>query len=128
MDELLAVKVPTRETEALETPELTAETSSFDAKLLVQIGLLVLAVLSLSYLAADIVLPIIFAFVMNLLFQPGMRALGKLHVPRALAALGLIFCVFGAIIGVGAAISGPAASWAQKLPGGVTRLEERLKV
>jgi predicted PurR-regulated permease PerM len=128
MDKLLSVEVPTTDTKALEPPDLATESSSFDAKLLVQIGLLILAVLTLSYLAADIVLPIIFAFVTNLLFQPGMRALGRLHVPRTLAALGLIFCVFGAIIGIGAAISGPAASWAQKLPGGVTRLEERLKV
>ena len=128
MDELLAVKVPTTETEGPEEPDISADYSSLDTKLLVQIGLLVLAVLALSYLAADIVLPIIFAFVMNLLFQPGMRALRKLRVPRTLAALGLLFCVFGAIIGIGAAISGPAASWAQKLPGGVARLEERLKV
>jgi predicted PurR-regulated permease PerM len=128
MDELLSVQAPTTDTKALEPPDLTAEAPSFDAKLLVQIGLLILAVLTLAYLAADIVLPILFAFVMNLLFQPGMRALAKLHVPRTVAALGLIFCVFGAIIGIGAAISGPAASWAQKLPGGVTRLEERLKV
>jgi predicted PurR-regulated permease PerM len=110
MDELLSAQVPTPEASPLEAPDLAVEPSSFDAKLLVQIGLLILAVLTLSYLAADIVLPIIFAFVMNLLFQPGMRALAKLHVPRTLAALGLIFCVFGAIIGIGAAISGPAAS------------------
>lgn len=86
-----------------------------------------LAVLCIAYVAAEIVLPIVLALVLKLLFQPGMRLLEKLHLPRSLAALALILFVFGAIVGIGAAISGPATEWAAKLPEGIPRLQERLK-
>lgn len=89
--------------------------------------LVALAVLCLAYLAAEIVLPIVLALVLKLLFQPGMRLLEKLRLPRSLAALILILLVFGAIVGIGAAISGPATDWAAKLPEGIPRLQERLK-
>lgn len=89
--------------------------------------LVVLAVLCLAYVAAEVVLPVVLALVLKLLFQPGMRLLKKLHVPRSLAALALILLVFGAIIGIGATISGPATEWAAKLPEGIPRLQERLQ-
>ncbi len=127
-DELLKVQVPEAETTSIEAPDLSEEDSPFltDPKLLVQTVLLVIAILCISYLAADIVLPIVLAFLLNLLFQPGMRLFEKIHVPRPLAALLLIIGTFAAIVGIVTALSGPAASWAQKLPGGVARLEERL--
>lgn len=86
-----------------------------------------LAVLCLAYVAAEIVLPIVLALVLKLLLQPGMRLLENLHVPKSLAALMLILLVFGTIVGIGAAISGPATDWAAKLPEGIPRLQERLK-
>jgi len=69
---------------------------------------------------------LVLAFVLKLLLQPAMRGLERLRVPRILAALLLIVAVFGAIVGVGAAISGPASTWATKLPEGIPRLQERL--
>jgi predicted PurR-regulated permease PerM len=89
--------------------------------------LLVLALLGVAYVAAPIVLPIVLAVVLNLLFQPGMRALENLHVPRSLGALILILVFFGAIVAIGAAVSGPATEWATKLPSGIPRLQERLQ-
>jgi predicted PurR-regulated permease PerM len=127
MGDPLSIVIPTTETRPLDVPEAPVEDSPFDARLWVEICLLILAILTLTYFASDVVLPIVLAFVLNLLFQPGMRGLEKLHVPRVVAALALILLVFGAIIGMGAAMSGPATSWAQKLPGGVARLEERLE-
>src|SRR4029077_20512632 len=43
------------------------------------------------------------------------------------AALLLILALFGTIVGLGTAISGPARTWAAKLPEGIARLEERLR-
>src|ERR1700688_1085662 len=85
-----------------------------DPKVVFLGGLFVLALLGAAYVAADILLPLVLAFVLKLLLQPAMRGLERLHVPRILAALLLIVAVFGAIVGVGAAISGPAISWASK--------------
>jgi predicted PurR-regulated permease PerM len=67
------------------------------------------------------------ALVLKLLFQPAMRLQEKLHIPRSLSAFILILFVVGAIVGIGAAISGPATEWAAKLPEGIPRLQERLK-
>ena len=89
-------------------------------------GLFVLALLATAYVASEIVLPLVFAIILKLLLQPAMRILERLHVPRILAALLLIIALFGTIVGLGTAISGPAGTWAAKLPEGIPRLQERL--
>ncbi|WP_029074897.1 AI-2E family transporter [Kaistia adipata] len=127
MADPLRIEIPTTETEALEPPETMRGPLASDPKLVIQACLLAIAVLVVCYVAASIILPIILAIILKLLFQPGMRLLERLRVPRSLAALLLIFAVFGFIVGVGAALSGPATAWAEKLPGGVQRLEERLR-
>src|SRR4029077_10067203 len=89
-------------------------------------GLFLLAMLGACYVASDIVLPIVLAFVLSLVLQPAMRALERVRLPRGIAAVFLILLLFGTLGGLGAALSGPAASWAQKLPSGIPKLEERL--
>src|SRR5580704_9795531 len=89
-------------------------------------GLFVLALLATAYVASEIVLPLAFAIVLKLLLQPGMRLLERLRLPRILVAMLLIMALFATIVGLGTAISGPAGSWAAKLPEGIPRLQERL--
>jgi len=91
-----------------------------------QAGQFLLMLLATCYFAGEIILPIVLAFVLNLVLQPLMRLLEKLRLPRSLAALAIILVLGGSIIGLGAALSGPAVSWAQKLPKGLPRLQERL--
>jgi predicted PurR-regulated permease PerM len=88
--------------------------------------LLVLALLATAWLAAEIFQPMVFAFALNLLLRPGLRFLVRWRAPKAVAALILIVALFGTIVGVGAAVSGPAGVWAAKLPDGVPRLQQRL--
>jgi predicted PurR-regulated permease PerM len=89
-------------------------------------GLFVLAMLATTFVAREVVLPLIFAIVLKLLLQPALRVLERMHIPRLVAALLLILALFGTIVGLGTAISGPARTWAAKLPEGIPRLEERL--
>ena len=89
-------------------------------------GSFLLLLLGACYFAAEIVLPIVLAFVLMLVLQPAMRFLERWHLPRGIAALALILMLFGAVAGLGAALSGPAGEWAQKLPEGVPKLQERL--
>ena len=89
-------------------------------------GILLLGMLAGSYVAAEIILPIVLAFVLNLVMQPPMRWLERVHLPRGIAALVIILVLFGALAGLGTALSPPAASWAQKLPAGIPKLQERL--
>ena len=97
-----------------------------DPKVIFLGGLFALALLAALFIAAEIVLPLVIALVLTLLLQPAMRLLERWHVPRMLAALLLILAVFGTIVGLGAAIAGPASTWAAKLPEGIPRLQERL--
>jgi predicted PurR-regulated permease PerM len=97
-----------------------------DPKIIFLGGLFVFALLFSAYVAKDIIVPIFAAFILKLLLEPAMRLFEGWRVPRTLAALLLILVVFGMIIGLGTAISGPAATWAAKLPEGVPRLQERL--
>ena len=89
-------------------------------------GLFAIALLTAIYVAAEIVMPLVLALVLSLLLQPLMRRLEQWHLPRTLAALLLILAVVGTIVGLGTAISGPASTWAGKLPEGIPRLQERL--
>jgi predicted PurR-regulated permease PerM len=97
-----------------------------DPKVIFLGGLFILAVLAAAYIASDIVLPLVFAIILKLLLQPALRTLERLHLPLILAALLLILALFGTIVGLGTAISGPAGTWAAKLPEGIPRLQERL--
>jgi predicted PurR-regulated permease PerM len=89
-------------------------------------GLFVLAMLAACYVAAEIILPIVLAFVLSLVLTPAMRVLERAHLPRAVAAILVILVLFGTLGGLGTVLSVPAASWAQKLPSGIPKLEERL--
>ena len=97
-----------------------------DPKVIFLGGLFILAVLAAAYVMSDIVLPLVFGIILKLLLQPALRVLERLHLPRILAALLLIIALFATIVGLGTAISGPARTWAAKLPEGIPRLEERL--
>ena len=91
-------------------------------------GLFALGVFAVLYLASAIILPIVFAFVLNLLLQPAVRLLGRLHLPRAVGALLAVLLVIGALVGLVAALSVPAATWAERLPEGIPRLEAHMEV
>jgi predicted PurR-regulated permease PerM len=97
-----------------------------DPKVIFLGGLFAFALLVTAYVAKEIILPIVAAFVLKLLLQPAIRFLEGWRMPRILAALLVIVVVFGTIVGLGTAISGPAGTWAAKLPEGVPRLQERL--
>jgi predicted PurR-regulated permease PerM len=89
-------------------------------------GLFTLALLAALYEASEIVWPLVFAIILQLLLLPIVRILERLYVPRLLAALLLIFTLLGTATGLGTAISGPAATWAATLPTAIPRLQERL--
>jgi AI-2E family transporter len=115
------VETPPEDLEGLAEMPLPSDPNTFFLG-----GLFALAILKAAYVAGEIVLPLAFAITLNLLMQPVLRILHQLHVPKALAALLLILVVFATIVGLGAAISGPAGAWMAKLPEGIPRLRERL--
>jgi predicted PurR-regulated permease PerM len=89
-------------------------------------GLFGLSAFAAIYVASSIVLPVILAFALKLLLQPAVRVLERLHIPRAIGALVPILLVIGVLVGLVAGLSGPAATWAERLPQGIPRLEAHL--
>lgn len=90
-------------------------------------GTFLLLLLGACYLAAEIILPLVLAFVLMLVLQPLMRLSERWHIPRGLAALGIILMVLGTVSGFATLLSGPAISWAQELPKGMPKLQARLR-
>ena len=90
-------------------------------------GLFFIAFFTVLYVAAEIVWPFVLALVLSFLLKPAERLLTRLHLPRLLSALILVIAVLSVVVGLGTAISGPAATWAEKLPDAIPRLIERLK-
>jgi predicted PurR-regulated permease PerM len=97
-----------------------------DLRTILLLGIFVLLSFYTLYVAREILIPILFAFILNLLLQPAMGALTRLRLPRTIAALLMILVFFGAVGGIGVSISAPAAEWIAKAPESLTRLEQRL--
>ena len=91
-------------------------------------GLFTLAALTALYVASAVILPVVLAFVLKLLLQPAVRLLERAHLPRAVGALLVILFVIGTLVGLVGALSVPAATWAERLPQGIPRLEAHLVV
>jgi len=95
---------------------------------LVLMGMFALLILFALYFTAEVVLPIIFAIILYLVLQPAMRVAARLRIPKAVAALLIIFVFFGGVGVLGFTLSGPAADWVSKAPDSVRRIEQRLFV
>jgi predicted PurR-regulated permease PerM len=91
-------------------------------------GLFALSGLAALYVASSIILPIVLAFVLNLLLQPAVDLLQRLRLPRFIGALVAILVIVGALVGLVGALSVPATNWAKRLPEGIPRLEAHLVV
>ncbi len=109
---------------AEERPEMSLP---HDPKSIFLGGLFFLATLAALYVAGDIILPILIAFLLKLLLQPALGPFERLHVPRAIAALLVVFVVATGIVGFVVLVSGPAMTWVQKIPEGFPRLEKHMK-
>jgi predicted PurR-regulated permease PerM len=91
-------------------------------------GIFTLLLFCALYFTSELVVPVIFAFILQLLLHPAMRALTKLHIPKSISALLMILLLFGALGALGSTLSGPTAGWLAKAPETLPLLEERLSV
>src|SRR6185437_13363170 len=91
-------------------------------------GIFVLLALYTLYFAREIVMPIVFAFLLNLLLQPAMRLLAKLRIPKLVSAVLLLVLLFAVVIGLTTTLVGPASSWLDRLPQTLPRIEDKLFV
>ena len=76
--------------------------------------LLSLLMLYTLYFAKDFFLPIVLAIVLNLLLSPVVRWLSKLHVPRGVSAMMVIWVFIGLSAGLVNSLATPATEWFEK--------------
>ncbi len=118
-----------KEREETRQAQAVMAAASFDARTVSMVMLAVLAVFYTLYAAAEIVLPLTLAIVLNLLLSPAMRFLtSRLHVPRLLAALLLIVVLFGVIAALTFAISFPASDWIKRAPEAWPEIQKKVSV
>ena len=90
------------------------------------LGIFTMLLFYTLYFTGEVVLPVIFAFILYLVLQPAMRVFLRLHLPKAIAAIFVIVILFGALGALGFMLSSPAASWVAKAPSSLSQLESRL--
>ena len=113
-----------------QVPATASKSVSFgagEAKLTGVAIIAVLAVVYSLYFGRDFLLPVVMAAVLNLLLQPLMRILNEsLHLPKPLAAVGLICAVFTSISGIAYSISVPQGNWAAQILASIEIIKQRL--
>lgn len=97
-----------------------------DIKAVALVGIFGLLLLFALYFTKAIVMPIVFAFILYLMLQPGMRLFARLHVPKVVGAFVIVLMLFGSLGTLGYTLVGPATSWISKAPESLPRLERRL--
>jgi predicted PurR-regulated permease PerM len=130
MTEAVKLLVPELKTQA-PLPPLSGDDGAMplpqDARTVFLAWLTVLASLAALYAASEIVLPVVLALVLKLLLQPVVRFLERWHVPRGVGAIVAILLLVGAIGAVGGALTGPASSWASRLPDALPKLQGQMQ-
>ena len=100
--------------------------SVWDPRTMALVGIFGFLLLWVLYFARDILVPITFAFVLNLLLQPAARWLARFNVPKPIAALLILLIFLALLLLVGVAVVGPLSAWVAKAPESLPRLESEL--
>jgi predicted PurR-regulated permease PerM len=90
------------------------------------VGLLVLSVAAVLYVAKAFFLPVVMAFVVGTMLSPAANFLERHKIPRAVAAVLIVATVAAAVALIVSLISAPLAEWSTRLPELAARLKDRL--
>lgn len=90
-------------------------------------GLFLIACFSVLWVAKEVFIPLTFALMLSLLFQPVVRALQAAFIPRAIGSAIVIMAVLAVMTAGGMKLTEPAVEWAQRLPQAMQVLETRLR-
>ena len=85
-------------------------------------GLLLLAVLTLLYLARDLVLPIVAALILSLVFLPLVRGMKKIFIPVPLGAGLVVLGLLAGLVGGVYNLADPASDYTRALIDAVPRI------
>ena len=97
-----------------------------DTKTIFLGGIFIILLLTVMHVLSVIVIPFVLALVLKLVFQPVLRFLERLRIPRILASGLIIVALLSGVGMVGAALSDPATTWAAKFPASYSQIQQRL--
>jgi predicted PurR-regulated permease PerM len=90
-------------------------------------GLLLLAVLTLLYVARDLVLPIVMALILNLVFLPVVRGMKRLWIPVPLGAAFVVLGLLAVFIGGIYNLAEPAGTWLDRAPQSLRQIDTKIR-
>ena len=97
-----------------------------DLKTLLLLGIFGLLFLYALYLLGELIVPIVFAFMLSLALRPTMDFLTRLHIPKFVAGLAIVLMGAGCLLGAAYILAGPTSAWLAKAPASLTTLQTRL--
>jgi predicted PurR-regulated permease PerM len=90
-------------------------------------GLFVIAGVAALYLARNVVLPVVLAFVLAVVFTPLIRGMKKAWIPAPLAAAIVIGALLATLAGGAYYLVEPAGAWLDKAPQGLREIGQKLR-
>lgn len=90
-------------------------------------GLLLLAVLTLLYLARELVLPVVAAMILSLVFLPLVRGMKKILIPAPLGAGLVVLGLLAGLVGGIYNLADPASEWLDKAPQSLREIDSKLR-
>lgn len=97
------------------------------ARTLALLGLLLIAVGFVLYLARVVFIPLTFALMLSFLLSPAVTWLERRRLPRALGAALVVALLLGAGTFAGVELANPAADWIARSPGVLQTLERKVR-
>ena len=110
-----------------EIPQITITEQSKPAGTWALPGLLLLAVLTVLYLARDLILPIVAALILSLVFLPLVRGLRKIYIPTSLGAGLVVLALLAGLVGGIYNLAEPAGEWLGKAPTSLREIDSKLR-
>ena len=114
------------------TPQVTTSSPTLPADVETRTvflgGIFLLLFLTALHVASVVAIPFVLALVLKLVLHPLMVRLERMHIPRALASFVIVLTLLSCVIGFGALLSEPAASWGTKISTNLPALQERLSI
>jgi len=92
------------------------------------VGLLIISLVAVLYVAKAFFLPVVMAFVVGTMLSPAANFLERHRIPRAVAALLIVTAVGAGIAFMVGLISAPVMEWSTRLPELGSQLKEKLHV
>jgi len=108
--------------------EVVAESPAQRRSSIALIGLLVIAVMAVLYLARTVFIPVTVALLFSFLFRPVVRWLKRWHVPKAVGAAAVLISL-AAVFGVGITyLAAPAKAWVERIPHSMPQIQGKLRI